>query len=138
MVSNNVRWLTGRPLAVWILATFFVIPAASTWFAVAVELTPLYGDTGSAFGKASPPRPSTGSRIKRGWPRKALLQTPSMTAMSSVPSKHPDEPQKIWSLLCLTQPLPGNRLDFCAEFTKPDSLCIRHMGTPKNHRSPPA
>lgn len=35
---------------------------------------------------------------------------------------------------------PGmtTRLDFCTEFTKPDSLKIRLMGTPKNHRSPPA
>jgi len=42
----------------------------------------------------------------------------------------------------LHQPLvntgSGSRLDFCAEFTKPDSLKIRLMGTPKNHRSPPA
>jgi hypothetical protein len=30
------------------------------------------------------------------------------------------------------------KLDFCAEFTKPGSLVIRSMGTPKNHRSPPA
>jgi len=34
--------------------------------------------------------------------------------------------------------LPGSRLDFCAEFTKPDSLRMELMGTPKNHRSPPA
>jgi hypothetical protein len=32
----------------------------------------------------------------------------------------------------------GSRLDFCPEFTKPDSLKVRLMGTPKNHRSPPA
>ena len=31
-----------------------------------------------------------------------------------------------------------SRLESCTEFTKPDSLCIRLMGTPKNHRSPPA
>jgi hypothetical protein len=30
------------------------------------------------------------------------------------------------------------KLDFCSEFTKPGSLVIRSMGTPKNHRSPPA
>jgi len=30
------------------------------------------------------------------------------------------------------------RLEFCSEFTKPHSLTIREMGTPKNHRSPPA
>lgn len=35
-------------------------------------------------------------------------------------------------------PGPTTRLDFCSEFTKPDSLKIRLMGTPKNHRSPPA
>lgn len=29
------------------------------------------------------------------------------------------------------------RLEFCVELTKPDSLTIREMGTPKNHRSPP-
>lgn len=34
--------------------------------------------------------------------------------------------------------LPGSRLDYCSEYTKPDSLKIRLMGTPKNHRSPPA
>jgi hypothetical protein len=35
---------------------------------------------------------------------------------------------------------PGfaSKLDLCSEFTKPDSLVIRSMGTPKNHRSPPA
>jgi len=32
----------------------------------------------------------------------------------------------------------GSKLDLCAEFSKPDSLKIRLMGTPKNHRSPPA
>jgi hypothetical protein len=32
----------------------------------------------------------------------------------------------------------ATRLELCTEFTKPDSLCIRSMGTPKNHRSPPA
>ena len=34
---------------------------------------------------------------------------------------------------------PGfaSKLDLCSEFTKPDSLVIRSMGTPKNHRSPP-
>ena len=32
----------------------------------------------------------------------------------------------------------ATRLELCTEFTKPDSLCIRLMGTPKNHRSPPA
>jgi hypothetical protein len=32
----------------------------------------------------------------------------------------------------------GSRLDRCSEFTKPASLVIRSMGTPKNHRSPPA
>lgn len=31
----------------------------------------------------------------------------------------------------------GSKLDLCSEFTKPDSLVIRSMGTPKNHRSPP-
>lgn len=31
-----------------------------------------------------------------------------------------------------------SRLELCTEFTKPASLCIRLMGTPKNHRSPPA
>ena len=35
-------------------------------------------------------------------------------------------------------PGSGSRLDYCSEFTKPDSLRIRLMGTPKNHRSPPA
>ncbi len=37
----------------------------------------------------------------------------------------------------LTAPGLTTRLDFCTEFTKPDSLKIRMMGTPKNHRSPP-
>ena len=34
---------------------------------------------------------------------------------------------------------PGfaSKLDLCSEYTKPDSLVIRSMGTPKNHRSPP-
>ena len=34
---------------------------------------------------------------------------------------------------------PGfaSKLDLCSEFTKPDSLVLRSMGTPKNHRSPP-
>lgn len=43
-------------------------------------------------------------------------------------------------LLHQTPVNPGfaSRLDFCSEFTKPDSLVIRSMGTPKNHRSPPA
>jgi hypothetical protein len=35
-------------------------------------------------------------------------------------------------------PRSGSPLEFCAEYTKPDSLKIRLMGTPKNHRSPPA
>jgi len=37
-----------------------------------------------------------------------------------------------------TNPLVRWRLEYCVEFTKPDALCIRLMGTPKNHRSPPA
>jgi hypothetical protein len=35
-------------------------------------------------------------------------------------------------------PVAGSRLDYCVEFTKPDSLKIRLTGTPKSHRSPPA
>ncbi len=38
----------------------------------------------------------------------------------------------------MVNPSPHSRLAFCSEFTKPDSLRIRLMGTPKNHRSPPA
>lgn len=38
----------------------------------------------------------------------------------------------------LPNPLGSCRLEYCAEYTKPGSLCIRRMGTPKNHRSPPA
>ena len=138
MGSYGVRWLTGRPLAGWILATFLVIPAASAWFVVAIEPTPIFGDSGAAVGKSTQPRSTSGSRTKRGWPRKALIQASCMTVMGSIPSKRMDLPQKSWSMLCVTQALPGTRLDFCSEFTKPDSLCIRHMGTPKNHRSPPA
>lgn len=43
-------------------------------------------------------------------------------------------------LLHQTPVKPGAtlKLDFCSEFTKPGSLVIRSMGTPKNHRSPPA
>ena len=32
----------------------------------------------------------------------------------------------------------AGRLEYCAEFTKPDSLQIRLPGTPQNYRSPPA
>ncbi len=32
----------------------------------------------------------------------------------------------------------AGRLEYCAEFTKPDSLRIRLLGTPKSYRSPPA
>jgi hypothetical protein len=47
---------------------------------------------------------------------------------------------QVWDLLHQPRVNPGlgSRLDFCSEFTKPDSLKIRLMGTPKNHRSPPA
>jgi len=46
----------------------------------------------------------------------------------------------VWELLELPaiHPGDGSKLDLCAEFLKPDSLKIRMMGTPKNHRSPPA
>lgn len=42
-------------------------------------------------------------------------------------------------LRCPQTATPGfaSKLDSCSEFTKPNSLVIRSMGTPKNHRSPP-
>jgi hypothetical protein len=43
-----------------------------------------------------------------------------------------------WSLAKLPKLPALSRLELCSEFTKPASLCIRLMGTPKNHRSPPA
>ncbi len=33
---------------------------------------------------------------------------------------------------------PSKRIEYCAEYTKPKSLKIRLLGTPQNHRSPPA
>jgi len=38
----------------------------------------------------------------------------------------------------LRPPCPASRLDLCAEYTKPFYLRIRLLGTPQNHRSPPA
>jgi hypothetical protein len=53
-------------------------------------------------------------------------------------TSHGSPAMRLWLEVEVQKPLVSSRLQFCSEFTKPDSSCIRLMGTPKNHRSPPA
>src|SRR6185295_12551697 len=91
--------------------------------------------------KASSPSPHRqGPKLRRGWARKALLPRPAFdVSAAQVGRRLPEAPGlKCWEDGPPQKPSGASRLEFCSEFTKPDSLCIHLMGTPKNHRSPPA
>lgn len=78
-------------------------------------------------------------RLKKAWSKKAVLPK-SMSVMALSPSKRRIcdlSPKDLLSALVL-KPCGANRLEFCAEFTKPAAIQNLHAGTPKNPRSPPA
>lgn len=136
MRSAVPRLLTGRPLAAAVLSIFVVLGPIAAWMRAALEAAPVFD---CAVMKANPAA-SPGSRVgKYAWPRKALLPkapaevTPGVTAIKRV-----EDGQKLWTFIAAPPPAPGTRLDFCAEFTKPASLCLQSPGNPRQHRAPPA
>lgn len=100
------------------LQRILIIPAGQTAALARIE-------------KGAPETPATAQEFSAGTLRHGACGR-------STEKSHPPGSKK--GLLC-APPDPGalsSRLDRCTEFTKPDSVCIRLMGTPKNHRSPPA
>ena len=127
-------------MAVAVLALFVVIPPASAWLQAGVYLLPAYTETQSPVATSEQKTPAPLRQCKHGWPLKGLLRL--HTAADEAPViegfSRPDERQQLWKFLLHAKPVVAHRLDYCAEFTKPDSVCMRSLGTPKSHRSPPA
>ncbi len=136
MSTLRNHWLTSRLLASCVLAVFLTIPPFSAALQTAREMFPVPG--GQATAKTDP-SPSTPSRlIKQGWPRKGLPRFAATAEPVSINCQKLEDHQKLWTFIAPLPPTDGGSLDYCAEFTKPASLCIRSMGTPQNHRAPPA
>lgn len=138
MNSGVTPRLVHRRSVLVILAGFILIPLTSAWALVASEPSPLIGSSPLVIDRGTQRQRGAVPQIRKGWPRRAILPSPGIHAQTATSGAHVDEKLKLWTLVIHPKPLPGSRLDFCAEFTKPASLCIRSMGTPKNHRSPPA
>ncbi len=137
MNSRVHRGLRGRPLASLVLACFLVFPAVGAWLGIGFNPA-FFADTAPVITKRAPHSRTTSTpQLKRGWPRKALLQMPSVAAVTATADRGGDDTLEEWTRASQSRPQSGSRLNYCAEFTKPDSLCLRRMGTPVNHRAPP-
>ncbi len=120
-----------RPLAAAVLTAFIVLPPIGAWLRLLEASAPRCHEELQRDSKTSP-------SVKHGWFRKALLPKTAAAVQVTAGCKRLEERTAHAVDLAPQPPLPGTRLDFCSEFTKPASLCLRSMGTPKNHRSPPA
>ena len=136
MRSAVPRLLTGRLLAFAVLAIFIVLGPLAAWMRSVMEGEP---DTSCAIMKANPASSPRSPRVaKYAWPRKGLIPKAPAEAHNVTALKRVEDGQKLWTFIAAPLPAPGTRLDFCAEFTKPASLCLQSPGNPRQHRAPPA
>lgn len=129
-----------RRAALYLLVAFIGLPVPGSW-ALAPRDGPVDAHPAIALLKSrSGQAPQSGPKLRRGWIRKALLPRTAIEVPGErVRTQSVHAPGlRDWEALPSQKPTATMRLEFCPEHTKPDSLRIRLMGTPKNHRSPPA
>jgi hypothetical protein len=121
------------------LLSFVGLPILNAWITLGLDEPVGMGGESSSVTKPAPTRRPV--KPRKGWVRKAVLPKTSTDIAGLQPKRKPAD---LSGLKSWTEPAPqprgtaATRLEYCAEFTKPDAICIHLQGTPKNHRSPPA
>jgi hypothetical protein len=136
MTRSLRKAVSFRRMARLLLVPLFALLLADDLLTASMpDLSSWNGPIGGSTVESSDGDASDGSAAIQDWSVQARRPVQRVPQRDATPSRGPT--RELLGLRPVHPPV-GSRLDYCAEFTKPDSLKIRLTGTPKSHRSPPA